>query len=267
MCVGNGIYSAMNTLFKKHYQRQKQNKAAVKHHASSLEKKTGVATVQRSRDKADDTPSNSENIPEKISSQPGSLSRLNESVTSQNSESTDILTQVVDRGRYQETQSKSAAAEQLKVSIESGSCEKSNGKQSSHEENGARNGSSNVLEDNLPHTGRFGILNESTDSQKHHSSNLLIEDNVQGIENKVLSQVQTENRDLTWRVRKNDRELYKHSASAGNIGHQRVQNAAPKGRFMKVPKKVRVWSGESKYASFLILTLLVISSYHIVCVA
>jgi hypothetical protein len=257
----------MKSLFKKHYQRQKLNSAAVKHCVSSAESKIGVATVERSHAEADDTPSNSKNIPEKILSQPGSLSILNESVTSQNGESTDILKQVVDRGSYQETQPNSAAAEHLKVSIESGNCKRSNRKQSSSEGNCARNGSSDVLEDNLPHIGRFGILNESTDSQKHHSSIILKEDNVQVIENKIFSEVQTENQDRTWRVRKSDIELYRHSASADNIGHQRIKNAAATGHFGTVPKNVRIGNGESKYASFLILTLLAISSYHIVCIA
>ena len=260
VCLGNTVYSAIKSLFKKHYQRQKQISAAVKHHVSSAESKIGVATVERSHAEAYDTPSNSKNIPEKILSQPGSLSILNESVMSQNGESTDILKQVVDFGN-------SAAAEHLKVSIQSGSCEKSNRKQSSSEGNGARNGSSNVLEDNLPHTGRFGILNESTDNQKHHSSNILKDDSLQVIENKIFSQVQTKNQDLMWRFRKNDIELYRESASADNIRHQRIQNAAATGRFMKVPKKVRIWDGESKYASFLILTLLAISSDYIGCIA
>jgi len=110
-------------------------------------------------------------------------------------------------------QPNSAAAEHLKVSIEGSSCERSNRKQSSSEGNGARNGSSNVLEDNLPHTGRFGILNESTNNQKHHSSNHLKEENVQGIKNKIFSQVQTENEGLIWRVRKNDIELYRQCIS------------------------------------------------------
>jgi len=257
----------MKSLFKKHYQRQKQYSARVTHHVSSAESKIGVATVERTRAEVDDTPSNSKNIPEKILSQPGSLSILNESDTSQNGESTDILKQVVDYGSYQEAQSISAAAEHLQVSIESGSSERSNRKQSSSEGNGTRSGSSNVLEDNLPHSGKFGILNESTDNQKHHSSNLLKEDNVQGIENKMFSQVQTENQDHTWRGRKNDIKLFRGSASTANTGHQRIQNAAATGHFMTVPKKVRIWDGEFNYASFLILTLLAISSYHIVCIA
>jgi hypothetical protein len=259
----------MKSLFKKHYQRQKQSSAAGKHHESSAENRIGVATVERSHAEADDVPSNSKNIPEKILSQPGSLSILNESVTSQNGESTDIPKQVVDFGSYQETQPNSAAAEHLKVSIENSSCEKSDRKQSSSEGSGARNSSSDVLEDNLPHTGKFGILNESTDSQKHHSSNILKEDNVQVIDNKIVSQIQTKNQNLTRRVRKNDTELYRDRAPADNKGHRRIQNAAATGRFMKVPKKVRVWDGdaESKYASFLIPTLLAISSDHFVCIA
>jgi len=267
VCLGNTVYSTMKSLFRKHYQRQKQYSAHVKHHVSSAESKIGVATVEKSYDEVDDTQSNSKNIPEKILSQPGSSSILNESVTSQNGESTDILNQVVDCGSYQETQPISAATEHLKVSIESGSCERSNRKQSSSEGNGVRNGSSNILEDNLPHTGRFGILNESTDNQKHHSSNLLKKDNVQRIENKLFSQVQTENQDRTWRVSKNDIKLYRGGASAANTGHQKNQNAAVTGRFMTVPKKVRIWDGESKYASFLILSLLAINSYHVVCIA
>jgi len=233
VCLGNTVYSTMKSLFKKHYERQKQNSADVKHHVSSPESRIGVATVVRSHAEADDTPRNSKNIPEKILSRPGSLSLLNERVTSQNGESTDILKQVVDCRSYQETQPNSAAAE---VSIES---ERSNRKQSSNEGNGARNGSSNVLEDNLPHTGRFGTLIESTDNQKHHSSSILKDDNVQVIENKIFSQVQTENQDLSWRVRKDNIELYRDSASAVNRGRQRKQNAAAAVRFMKVPKKVR----------------------------
>jgi len=265
--LGNAVYSTMKSLFKKHHQRQKQINAAVKHHVSSAESKIGVATVERSHAEADDTPSNSKNIPEKILSQPGSLSVSNESVTSQNGDSTDVLKQVVDFGSYQETQPNSAAAEHLKVSVESGSSEKSNRKQSSSEGNGARNGSSNVLEDNLPHTGRFGILNESTDNKKHHSNNILEEDNVQVIENKIVSQVRTKNQDLTRRVRMSDIELYRDSSSANNIKHQRIQNAAATRRSVKVPKKVRVWEGESKYSLFLIQTFLAISSNHIVCIA
>jgi len=267
VCLGNTVYSAMKSLFKKHYQRQKQYSPHVKHHVSSAESKAGVATVERTHAEVRDTPSNSKIIPEKILSQPGSLSILNESVTSQNGESTDILKQVVDCGSYQETQPISAAAEHLEVSIESGSSERSNRKQSSSEGNGAGSGSSNVLEDDLPHSGKFGILHESTDNQKHHSSNLLKEDNVQGIENKIFSQVQTENKDHTQRARKNDIKLYRDSASASNTGHKRIQNAAAAGHLMTVPKKVRIWDGESKYASFLILSLLAISSYHIVCIA
>jgi len=257
----------MKSLFKKHYERQRQCSAGVKNHVSSGESRIGVATVERSHAEADDTPSNSKNIPEKSLSQRGSLSLLNERVTSQNGESTDILKQVVDCRSYQETQPNSAAAGHLEVSIESDSCERSNRKQSSNEGNGARNGSSNVLEDNLPHTGRFGTLIESTDNQKHHSSNILKDDNVQVIENKIFSQVQTENQDLSWRVRKDNIELYRDSASAVNRGRQKKQNAAAAVRFMKVPKKVRSGDGESKYVSFLILTLLAISSYHIVCIA
>jgi hypothetical protein len=253
----NTVYSAMKSLFRKHYQRQNQNSAAVKHHVSSPESKIGVAAVERSHAEADYTPRNSKNIPENIWSHPGSLSILNESVTSQNGESTDILKQVVDCGIFQETQ----------PSIESGSCERSNRKQSSSEGNGARNSSSNVLEDNLPHTGRFGGLNESTDNQKRHSSNILKEDNVQVIKNEIFSQVQTENQDLTRRVRKNDIEVYRDSASADNRRHKRIQNAAAKGRSVKVSKKVRIEDGESKYASFLILNLLAVSSYHVVCIA
>ena len=267
VCLGNTVYSAMKSLFKKHYQRQKQYSAPVKHHASSAESKIDVTTVERTLTEVGDTPSNSKNIPEKILSQPGSVSVLNESVTSQNGDSTDILKQLVDFGSYQETQPFSAAAEHLKVSIESGSSERSNRKQSSSEENVARSGSSNVLEDNLPHSGKFGILNENTDNQKHHSSILLKKDNVQVIENKIFSHVQTENQDHMRRVRKNDIKLYRDSASAANTGHQRIQNAAATGHFMMVPKKVRIWDGESKYASFLILTLLAISSYHIVYIA
>jgi hypothetical protein len=266
VCLGNTVFPAMKSLFKKHYQRQKQISAADKHHVSSAESKIGVATVERSHAEADDTPSNSKNIHEKILSQPGSLSILNESVTNQKGESSGALKQVVDFGSYQETQPNSAAAEDLKVSVESGSCEKSNRKQSSSKGNGARNSSRNLLEDNLPHTGRFGILNESTDNQKRHSSNILKEDNVQVIENKIVSQVQTKNQNFTRRVRKSDIELYRDSASADNIRHQRIQNAVATGRSVKVPKKVRVWDGESKYASFLILTLLAISSDHIVCI-
>lgn len=264
--LGNTVYSAMKSLFKKHYERQKRISAAAKHRVSSSESRIGVAAVEKSHAEADDTRSNSKNIPEKILSQPGSLSILNESVTSQNNESTDILKQVVDCESYQETQPDSEAAEHLKVSIESGSCERSNRKQSS-KGNSSRNGSSNVLEDNLPHTGRFGVLNESTDNQKHHSSNVVKEDNVQVIENKIFSQVQTETQDLTQRVRKNDIRLYRDSASADDKGRQRIQNATTAGRSMKVPKHVRVWNGESKYASFLILTSLAISSYHFVCIA
>jgi hypothetical protein len=110
-------------------------------------------------------------------------------------------------------------------------------------------------------------LNESTDNQKRYSSNILKEDNVQVIENKIFSQVQTENKDLTQRVRKDNVELYRDGASAVNRGHQRKQNAAAAVHFMKIPKEVRSGDGESKYASFLILTLLAISSYHIVCIA
>ena len=57
---------------------------------------------------------------------------MNESVRSQNGKSTASLKQVVDCGS-QETQPNSAAAEHLKVSIESGICERSNRKQSSSE--------------------------------------------------------------------------------------------------------------------------------------
>ena len=259
MCLGNTVYAAIKSLFKTHYQRQKQN--------SSAERKIGVAAVERSHGEVDDTLSNSKKKPEKMLLQPGSFSILNESDRSQNGESAASLKQVVDCRTYQETHPNSAAVEHLKVSIESGSCERSNRKQSSSEGNGARNGSSKVLEDNLPHTGRFGILNESTDSQKHHSSNHLIKDIVQGIEKKIFSQVQTENQSLTRRVRKNDVELYRDSASADNRGHHRLQNAAATGRFMTVPKKVPIGDGESKYASFLMLTLLAISSCPVVCIA
>jgi len=103
VCLGNTVYSAMKSLFKKHYQRQKQNSAPVKHRVSSAESKIGVATVERSHAEVDDTPSNSHNIPEKILLQPGSLSIMNESVRSQNGESTVSLKQVVDCGSYQET--------------------------------------------------------------------------------------------------------------------------------------------------------------------
>ena len=257
----------MKSLFKKHYQRKKRySAAAVTHLESSAESKTGVATVERSHAEADDTPYSSKNISEKILSQPGSLSTLNESIMSQNGESTGILKQVVDCGSYQQTQPNIAAAEHLTVSIESCSCERSNRKQSNSEGNGARNSSSNVLEDNLPHTERFGILNESNDSLKHHSHNILKEDNVQVIENKIFSQVQSENQDLTcWRARKNDVELYRGSVSADNVAHQRIQNAAAARRSLTAPKKVRIWDGKSKCATFLILTLLGISSYHIFC--
>jgi hypothetical protein len=251
----------MKSLFRRHYQRQEKNSAGVKHPVSSAERRTGVATVERSHAEADDTPSNSKNVPEKILSQRGSLSLLNESVTSQNGESTDILQQVVDCRSYQETQPNSAAAEHLEVSIESDSCERSNRKQSSNE----GKGSSNVLEDNLPHTGRFGALIESTDNQKRHSSNILKDDNVQVIENKIFNQVQTENQDLSWRVRKDNIELYRDSASAVNRGHQRKQNAAAAVRFMKVPKQVRSGDGESKYASFLILIGYQFLSYCLYC--
>ena len=75
-------------------------------------------------------------------------------------------------------------------------------------------------------------MNESTNSQKHHSSNHLKAENVQGIKNKIFSQVQTENEGLTRRVRKNDIELYRGSASTDNRGHHRIQNAAATGHFM-----------------------------------
>jgi len=257
----------MKSLFKKHYQRQKQNSAPIKHRVSSAESEIGVAAVERSHAEVDDTRSNSDNIPEKILSQPGSLSIMNEIVRNQNGQSTASLKQEVDCGSYQETQPNSVAAEHLKVSVESGSCERSNRKQSSSEGNGARNGSRNVCEDNLPHTGRFGILNESTNNQKHHNSNHLKEGNVQVIKNKIFNQVQTENEGLTQRVRRYDIELYRDSASADNRGHHRIQNAVATGHFMTVPKKVRIKDGESKYTSFLILNLMAISSYHIVCIA
>jgi hypothetical protein len=142
---------------------------------------------------------------------------------------------------------------------------RSNRKQSRSEGNGARNSSSNVPEDNFSYPGGFGILNKSTDNKKRHSSNILIEDNVQVIENKIFSQgqVQSDNQDLTrLTARKNDVELYRGSASADDLRHQRIPNAVATG-----PKKVRIWDGESKCALFLILILLAISSYHIVCIA
>jgi hypothetical protein len=253
----------MKSLFKKHYERQKRSSAAVKHIENAAESKVGVATVERSRAEADGTLRNSKNIPENILSQRVRWSTLNESVTTQSGESTDIQKQVVDRGSSQQTQPNSSAADHLYVSTESCSSVRSNSKQSSSEGNGARNSSSNVPEDNFSNTGGFGILNESTDNQKHHSNNILIEDNVQVIENKIFSQVQFDNQDLARRrVRKSDIELYRGSVSADDKGHRRIPNAAATG-----PKKVRIWDGESTCASFLILILLAISSYHIVCIA
>jgi hypothetical protein len=255
----------MKSLFKKHYERTKRGSAAVNHPARSAESKVGVATVERSRAEADGTPRNFKNVPESILSQPVRWSTLNESVTSQRGESTDIQKQVVDRGSYQQTQPNSSAADHLAVSTESHSSVRSNRKQSSSERNRARNSTGNVPEDNFSYPRRFGVLNKSTDSKKRHSSNILIEDNVQVIENKIFSQsqVQSDNQDLTrLRARKNDVELYRASASVDDIQHQRIPNAVATG-----PKKVRIWDGESKCALFLILILLAISSYHIVCIA
>ena len=201
-------------------------------------------------------------------SQTGSLNTLNESVESQKGESTDILKQIVDCGSYQQTQPNSAAAEHLTLSVESCSCESSNRGRSLSEGSGSRNSSSNVPENNLSHTERFGIWNESADNQKHCSDKILKQDHVHVIGSKILSQVQSENQDLTsLRARKNTIELYGDSASADNTGHQKIQNTAATRGILMVPKKVRIWDGESKCASFLILSLLAISSYCIICIA
>lgn len=246
----------MKSLFKKHYERNKRNNAAVKHPVSLAESKSNVATVERLHAEEGDTPYDSKNISDKILSQARSLSTLSDSVESQKGESTDIRKQVVDYGSYQQTQPNSATAEHLTVSVDSCSCERSNRGRSLSEGNDARNSSSNVPDNNLSHTGRFGISVEGTDIEKYHSDNILKQDKVHVVESKIFSQVKCENQDHTHlTARKDDIELHRDSASADNIGHQKIQNTAAARGFQMVPKKVRIWDGESKCASFLILNL------------
>jgi hypothetical protein len=233
----------MKSLFKKHYERQKRNSEAVKHSVSSAESGMSIATVGRSHAEADDTLNKSKDTPENFFSQTRSLCALNESVKSQKGGSIGSLKQVVDCGSCQPAQPNSAEAEHVTVCVENSGCERSNRRRL-------------LSESNLPHIGRFCVSDDSADNQKHHNNNTLKQDNVQVIESKIFSQTKSENQDhAEWRARKNDTELHRDSVSAVNIEHQRIQNpVAPRG-VLKVPKKVRLWDGESKHALFLTLNL------------
>jgi hypothetical protein len=242
--LSNIIYSAMKSLFRKHYQRNKRNNIAVKHPVIPVESENNVAVEKRSYTETGDIPSRGNNISENSLLQIGSLSTSNENVSSQKDDSSNVLKQVIDYRNYQQMQPSIATDKHSTISVESSS--RATAKRSHTEEDGTWSNRSKS-ESHLSQIRSLTILSESVDSQKHGSSNVLNhagdrqQDNMQVIKSKTFSQVQFKNEDLAhWKPQQDGMEL----KISNNVRCQRNQNAAPSRGFVVVPKKVRIWDGE-----------------------
>lgn len=245
--LGNIVYSAMKSIFRKHYERNKRNNVAVRNPVIPVESEINVAVEKRSHTESGDISSSGKDISENNVLQKGSLNMLNESVNSQKDDGSNVFKPVAECRNYQQMQPNITATKYYAVSEKNNS--RATAGRRSHTEGDEAWSSRSVSESHLSQ-----IPNGCIDNQKHGSSNVLRsmgdwqQDNMQMIKSKTFSQAQFENEDLAhWKPEKDGMEL----RMSDNVRCQRNQNSAPPRGFVAVPKKVRIWDGEYIYTSFL----------------
>jgi hypothetical protein len=243
--LGNIIYSAMKSLFRKHYERNKRNNKAVKNPVIPAESEINIAVEKRSHAEPGDVPSSGNNISDNNVFQMGSLNMLNESVNSQKDDNTNVLKQVADCRNYQQMQPDIETTKHYAISVESSS--RAAAGRSSHTEGDEAWSNRSVSESHLSQIQSLTIPNGRVDNQKHDSSSVLRhmgdwqQDNMQVMKSKTFSQAQFENEDVAhWKPQKDGMEL----KMSNNVRCQRNQNSAPTRGFVVVPKKVRISGGE-----------------------
>jgi hypothetical protein len=242
----------MKSLFKKHYERTKRNSTAVKCQARSLENnKINVVTEGSSHGETGVVTSNGNNISKNDLSRIGSVSMPSESGNSQKDDSSNILKQVAENRNYPYTQLSGVASEYLEVSVESSSNAATGRRRSHSERDDTQSDRCNKYQNILSHTGSLNLLNESMDSEKSGSSNILRHtgnyerDSVEVSESKTFRQAQFKNEVLEhWKTRVDDMELSRSHAPANAVGHQRNHITRSTGGYVTVPKRVRIRNGE-----------------------
>jgi hypothetical protein len=217
----------MKSLFRKHYERERRNNAAIKQRVIPVE---SVTVEKKSRAELDCVPStgNENNV-----SQIGSLNTPNEDVSN-------ALEQVADCRHYQQMQPNKATG-----SVASSSRTAAEGQL--HAEGDGTQSSRSVSECHLSQIQSLTVLNETDDCQKRGSSNVRRytgdwqQNNVQVINRKTFRRAQFENGNVAhWKSLQDGKEL----RASNNVGCQRNKNSPPTRGFAVVPKKVRIWDGK-----------------------